>query len=127
MSGQQKIVKGLLLATQRIEKSLGTVSGKIEDNQYQENISLESTVNGLSDQIAQIKETQEISSKKISENQKDLQNLAKIINDQKKVLLKKFSDKSTPFPMKLHYLKLPVKPLLKTLLNFIKIKNMTMP
>ena len=48
MSGQQKIVKGLLLATQRIEKSLGTVSGKIEDNQYQENISLESTVNGLS-------------------------------------------------------------------------------
>ena len=64
MSGQQKIVKGLLLATQRIEKSLGTVSGKIEDNQYQENISLESTVNGLSDQIAQIKETQEISSKK---------------------------------------------------------------
>ncbi|MAW07157.1 MAG: hypothetical protein CME61_02625 [Halobacteriovoraceae bacterium] len=88
MSGQQKIVKGLLLATQRIEKSLGTVSGKIEDNQYQENISLESTVNGLSDQIAQIKETQEISSKKISENQKDLQNLAKIINDQKSFIKK---------------------------------------
>ena len=36
MQGQQKIVKGLLLATQRIERSLGTVSGKIEENEYQE-------------------------------------------------------------------------------------------
>ena len=40
------------------------------------------------DQIAQIKETQEISSKKISENQKDLQNLAKFLNEQKSFIKK---------------------------------------
>ena len=83
MQGQQKIVKGLLLATQRIEKSLGTVSGKIEENEYQETISLEATVNELKQQIAKLEEFQSLSSGKIAKNQQDLERLAKLANEQK--------------------------------------------
>ncbi len=83
MQGQQKIVKGLLLATQRIERSLGTVSGKIEENEYQETISLEATVNEIKQQIARIEELQTISSGKIAKNQEDLEKLAKLSNEQK--------------------------------------------
>ena len=85
MQGQQKIVKGLLLATQRIERSLGTVSGKIEENEYQETISLEATVNEIKQQIAKIEELQTLSSGKIAKNQQDLEKLAKLANEQKRL------------------------------------------
>jgi hypothetical protein len=88
MQGQQKIVKGLLLSSQRIERSLGTVSGKIEENEYQETISLESTVNEIKQQIAKIEELQTISSGKIAKNQEDLEKLAKLTNEQKNLSLK---------------------------------------
>jgi TolA-binding protein len=88
MQGQQKIVKGLLLATQRIERSLGTVSGKIEENEYQETISLEATVNEIKQQIAKIEEFQTLSSGKITKNQEDLEKLAKLGNEQKRYISK---------------------------------------
>ena len=88
MQGQQRIVKGLLLATQRIERSLGTVSGKIEENEYQETISLEATVNDIKQQIAKIEELQTLSSGKIAKNQQDLERLAKLANEQKSYIAK---------------------------------------
>ena len=95
MTGQQKIVKGLLLATQRIERSLGTVSGKIEENEYQETISLEDTVNETKQQISEIRELQQISSGKITKNQEDLQNLAKSLNEQKSYIAKVLKELKT--------------------------------
>jgi len=95
MQGQQKIVKGLLLASQRIERSLGTVSGKIEENEYQETISLESTVNEIKQQIAKIEELQTISSGKIAKNQEDLEKLANITNEQKAYLSKVLKELKT--------------------------------
>ena len=88
MIGQQKIVKGLLLATQRIEKSLGTVSGKIEENEYEETITLESKVNEISQQISEVKELQSLSSKKIAKNQEDIGKIASEVNQQKKYIKK---------------------------------------
>ena len=72
----------------RIEQSLGTVSGKIEENQYKEGINLEENVQNLTGEIEKLRTIQQTNSKQILEQRDQLIQLEKILNEQKTYLNK---------------------------------------
>ena len=86
MKSQQKITKNLLLKSMRIEQSLGTVSGKIEENQYKEGLNLEQNVQNLTSEIEKIKNLQQNNAKQILEQKNQLKALEGVINEQKTYL-----------------------------------------